>query len=106
VANGENRGKGYSVRHGMTEASGRFVLFTDADLSAPIEEADKLLAALGDHDVAIGSRALNRRLIRCGNPFFASLPASFSILLYARFSDCHLSIRNADSKPSVANAAW
>ena len=63
VANNENRGKGYSVRHGMTEARGRLVLFTDADLSAPIEEADKLIAALGDHDVAIGSRALNRSLI-------------------------------------------
>jgi dolichyl-phosphate beta-glucosyltransferase len=63
VANGENRGKGYSVRHGMMEARGRIVLFTDADLSAPIEEADKLLAALADHDVAIGSRAMDRSLI-------------------------------------------
>jgi dolichyl-phosphate beta-glucosyltransferase len=63
VANGKNHGKGYSVRHGMMEASGRIVLFTDADLSAPIEEADKLLAALANHDVAIGSRALNRSLI-------------------------------------------
>ena len=63
VANKENRGKGFSVRHGMMEANGRIVLFTDADLSAPIEEADKLLTALADHDVAIGSRALNRSLI-------------------------------------------
>jgi dolichyl-phosphate beta-glucosyltransferase len=63
VANGKNRGKGYSVRHGMLEARGRIVLFTDADLSAPIDEADKLLAALADHDVAIGSRALDRSLI-------------------------------------------
>jgi glycosyltransferase involved in cell wall biosynthesis len=63
VANDTNRGKGYSVRHGMTEARGRIVLFTDADLSAPIDEADKLLAALADHDVAIGSRALDRSLI-------------------------------------------
>ena len=63
VANEENRGKGYSVRHGMMEARGRIVLFTDADLSAPIEEADKLLAALADHDVAIGSRAIDRSLI-------------------------------------------
>jgi glycosyltransferase involved in cell wall biosynthesis len=63
VANKQNRGKGFSVRHGMMEANGRIVLFTDADLSAPIEEADKLLAALADHDVAIGSRALNRSLI-------------------------------------------
>jgi len=63
ISNGENRGKGYSVRHGMLEAQGRIVLFTDADLSAPIEEADKLLAALENHDVAIGSRAMDRSLI-------------------------------------------
>lgn len=63
VPNGVNRGKGYSVRHGMLEARGRLVLFTDADLSAPIEEADKLLRALESHDVAIGSRALDRSLI-------------------------------------------
>ena len=63
LKNGENRGKGYSVRHGMQEARGEMVLFTDADLSAPIEEADKLLAALPQYDVAIGSRAMNRELI-------------------------------------------
>ena len=63
VANGRNYGKGYSVRHGMREARGRIGLFTDADLSAPIEEADKLLAALENADVAFGSRALNRKLI-------------------------------------------
>jgi dolichyl-phosphate beta-glucosyltransferase len=64
VRNRENRGKGYSVRHGMQEARGRVALFTDADLSAPIEEADKLLAALdAGNDVAIGSRAVNRALI-------------------------------------------
>lgn len=63
LRNPKNRGKGYSVRRGMLEAKGRIVLFTDADLSAPIEEADKLLPALADHDVAIGSRALDRSLI-------------------------------------------
>lgn len=63
IANDRNRGKGYSVRNGMLEARGRVVLFTDADLSAPIDEAGKLLAALADHDVAIGSRALDRSLI-------------------------------------------
>jgi glycosyltransferase involved in cell wall biosynthesis len=61
--NGRNRGKGYSVRHGMNEAKGEWVLFTDADLSAPIEEADKLLAAMPQYDIAIGSRAMNRELI-------------------------------------------
>ena len=63
LSNGVNRGKGYSVRHGMLEARGRVVLFTDADLSAPIEEADKLFAAMETYDVAIGSRALDRGLI-------------------------------------------
>jgi glycosyltransferase involved in cell wall biosynthesis len=63
VSNGVNRGKGYSVRHGMQEARGRIALFTDADLSAPIEEAGKLLGALESNDVAIGSRALDRSLI-------------------------------------------
>ena len=63
VSNGVNRGKGYSVRHGMQEARGRLALFTDADLSAPIEEAGKLIDALKTNDVAIGSRAMDRDLI-------------------------------------------
>jgi glycosyltransferase involved in cell wall biosynthesis len=63
VSNGVNRGKGFSVRRGMQEARGRFALFTDADLSAPIEEAGKLIDALEKFDVAIGSRAMDRGLI-------------------------------------------
>jgi len=63
ISNGVNRGKGFSVRHGMREARGRYVLFTDADLSAPIEEAPKLIEALETYDVSIGSRALDRSLI-------------------------------------------
>lgn len=64
VRNPGNRGKGYSVRNGMMHASGQVALFTDADLSAPIEDADLLLRALeGDYEVAIGSRALRRELI-------------------------------------------
>jgi glycosyltransferase involved in cell wall biosynthesis len=64
ISNAQNRGKGFSVRHGMLEARGRIALFTDADLSAPIDEADRLLAAIeSGADVAIGSRALDRSLI-------------------------------------------
>src|ERR1051326_8272839 len=65
VSNSGNHGKGFSVRHGMREATGDIALFTDADLSAPIEEADKLIAMLRDErfDVAIGSRAIDRNLI-------------------------------------------
>jgi glycosyltransferase involved in cell wall biosynthesis len=65
VTNPGNRGKGYSVRHGMLEARGEWILFSDADLSAPIEELDKLLQAAQERhaQVAIGSRALDRSLI-------------------------------------------
>ena len=61
VSNPGNRGKGYSVRNGLLQATGDVVMFTDADLSAPIEEAERLFAAIADGaDVAIGSRWLDR----------------------------------------------
>ncbi len=65
LRNPGNRGKGFSVRHGMLEARGEWRLFTDADLSAPIDELDKLweAAAKENAQVAIGSRALDRSLI-------------------------------------------
>src|SRR6185437_6153946 len=63
VENPGNRGKGYSVRNGMLHATGDVMLFTDADLSSPIYEADKLFAAIKQGaDVAIGSRWLQREL--------------------------------------------
>ena len=63
LENPGNRGKGYSVRNGVLNASGEFLLFSDADLSAPIEEAPKLFAAIiAGADVAIGSRWLRPEL--------------------------------------------
>ena len=59
LENPGNRGKGYSVRNGMLSARGEIVLFSDADLSSPIEEAPKLFQALeAGADIAIGSRWL------------------------------------------------
>jgi len=65
LVNPGNRGKGFSVRHGMLRAEGDWVLFTDADLSAPIVELDRLWRTAREHgaDVVIGSRALDRSLI-------------------------------------------
>jgi dolichyl-phosphate beta-glucosyltransferase len=63
IENPGNRGKGYSVRNGMLHAHGDILLFSDADLSSPIAEADKLFAAIaGGADVAIGSRWLKSEL--------------------------------------------
>jgi len=59
IENPGNRGKGYSVRNGMLHATGEVLLFSDADLSAPIEEAAKLFATIDTGaDIAIGSRWL------------------------------------------------
>jgi glycosyltransferase involved in cell wall biosynthesis len=63
LQNPGNRGKGYSVRNGMLHARGDILLFSDADLSSPIAEADKLFAAIAaGADVAIGSRWLKTEL--------------------------------------------
>lgn len=64
ISNPGNRGKGYSVRNGMLQARGRIALFTDADLSSPFEECERLFAAIAEgNEVAIGSRAIDRSLI-------------------------------------------
>lgn len=72
LRNPGNRGKGYAVRHGMLEAKGEWTLFTDADLSTPIEELEKLWTAAQEAraQVAIGSRALDRSLIGVHQPLF------------------------------------
>jgi glycosyltransferase involved in cell wall biosynthesis len=65
VRNPGNRGKGYSVKHGMLEAKGDWCLFTDADLSSPIGELEKLWSAVQREGakVAVGSRAVDRSLV-------------------------------------------
>jgi len=69
--NDHNRGKGYSVRHGVLNAVGEIVMFTDADLSAPMEEAEWLFSALDQGaDIAIGSRWLERNRQTLKQPLY------------------------------------
>ena len=83
VRNDRNHGKGFTVRHGVLEARGELVLFSDADLSTPIEEVDKLLSALQSSgaDAAVGSRALNRELIGIHQPWLRDMAGRFFNLL-------------------------
>jgi glycosyltransferase involved in cell wall biosynthesis len=71
VKNPGNRGKGYSVRNGLLQAAGNIVMFTDADLSAPIEEAELLIEAIdAGADVAIGSRWLDKQKQTVHQPLY------------------------------------
>ncbi len=72
LRNPGNRGKGYAVRHGMLECRGEWALFTDADLSSPIDQLETLWQAAEREgaQVALGSRALDRRLIGVHQSFF------------------------------------
>jgi len=80
--NGSNRGKGYSVAHGVREARGEWVLFSDADLSTPIEELLKLETALGDAPIAIGSRALPDSDLKKRQPFYREMMGrTFNLLV-------------------------
>ncbi len=78
-----NKGKGYSVRHGMLAARYEWVLFSDADLSAPIDELPKLFAAAESEQaaVAIGSRALDRSLIGTHQSMFREVGGRFFNLM-------------------------
>jgi dolichyl-phosphate beta-glucosyltransferase len=83
VENPGNRGKGYSVRNGVLHAQGQIVIFTDADLSSPIEEAPKLLEAIDNGaDIAIGSRWLRAETQTQRQPLYRQiLGRVFNLLL-------------------------
>lgn len=75
IQNGQNRGKGYSVRHGFQEARGEWVLFSDADLSTPIEEIEKMIPFFENNtaEVVIASRSLKESDIEIRQPFLRFL---------------------------------
>jgi dolichyl-phosphate beta-glucosyltransferase len=86
LENPGNKGKGYSVRHGMMEARGDVLLLTDADLSSPIYEARKLFDAIekGSADIAIGSRWLQRETQTQRQPFYRQVSGRiFNVMLRA-----------------------
>ncbi len=83
LRNLRNRGKGASVRRGVAAARGRWILFTDADLSTPIEELARLQAALGEGvGIAIGSRAVPGARVVKPQPWYRTcMGKSFNLLV-------------------------
>ena len=72
IKNKENRGKGYSVKRGVLNAHYDHILFSDADLSTPIEELEKLLSESKENEIIIASRNLKDSKIEIKQPWFRS----------------------------------
>ncbi len=105
-----NRGKGYAVRHGMLEAKGDWILYTDADLSSPIGEIAKLCRAARDQSagVAIGSRAVDRSLVEKHQPAMRELSGRFFNLVMRlvtglpfRDTQCGFKLYSADAARQI-----
>lgn len=96
LRNAPNRGKGFSVRRGVLDARGKYVLFADADLSAPIEQAGMLIAGLESTgaDAAVGSRALQRELIGVHQPWFRESAG----IVFNLFVRCFTGLRVRDTQ--------
>lgn len=107
VSNPGNRGKGYAVRNGMLSARGGWILYSDADLSTPIEEADKLYTRARETNasVAIGSRALDRSLVAVHQPLFRELSGRFFNLVMRAATGLPFSDTQCGFKLFESNAA-
>jgi len=105
-----NRGKGYAVRNGMLEAKGEWILYTDADLSTPIAEIEKLCRAAREQNagVAIGSRALDRSLVEVHQPAMREMSGrAFNLVMRAvtglpfRDTQCGFKLYRADAARQI-----
>jgi dolichyl-phosphate beta-glucosyltransferase len=113
VRNEENRGKGHAVRRGMLAARGERRLFSDADLSTPIEELGRLEACLDvGHDVAIGSRAMRGARVEVRQPWYReNVGRAFNVFVRAlalpglRDTQCGFKLFSARAADAVFGAA-
>lgn len=104
IENEDNHGKGHSVCQGVLASKGRYVVFTDADLSTPIEEVDKLLESLEwGYNVAIGSRGLEKSRVVVKQSFIRRIMGKtfnqcVRLLTGLRFSDTQCGFKGFDQK--------
>ncbi|MFA5337174.1 MAG: dolichyl-phosphate beta-glucosyltransferase [Candidatus Omnitrophota bacterium] len=82
LKNEKNEGKGFSIKRGILSSRAEFILFTDSDLSTPIEELDEIFLSIQTHDIVIGSRSIEGADIRVHQPFYRELMGRiFNILV-------------------------
>lgn len=106
ISNGANQGKGFSIRRGVRECRGDFVLFSDADLSTPIKEADKLLVWLGNgYDVAIGARGTGNDTVYVPQPPIRLLAGKTFSLMQRAISGVNIGDTQCGFKAYTRDAA-
>lgn len=101
-----NQGKGYAVRKGMLNAGGDIAVFSDADLSTPIEEIDKFLPYFKQgFDIVIGSRALKESNIKIHQPVYREWMGRVFNLFVQRFAIKGIKDTQCGFKAFTQNAA-
>lgn len=111
IRNGSNTGKGFSVKNGILNSNGEYVLFSDADMSVPIEEVDKFFDIMGKgYDIIIGSRGLKESDVRMHQPWYREMMGRvFNLfvksLLMSEFNDtqCGFKLFKADPAKYIAS---
>jgi dolichyl-phosphate beta-glucosyltransferase len=109
LTNAENAGKGYSVRRGILDAAGDVVLFSDADLSTPIDEYAKLLEYLRDYDMVLASRSLPDSDVAVHQPAYReAMGRVFNLLVQAMLvrgiidTQCGFKLLRGDAARQIA----
>lgn len=110
VKNGVNKGKGFSVKNGILNSIGEYVLICDADMSTPIEEVERLSSYMKDgYDIVIGSRGADESDVRVKQPWYRErMGRTFNlfvrIILMKGFKDtqCGFKLFNGDILRSIA----
>jgi dolichyl-phosphate beta-glucosyltransferase len=81
----KNMGKGAALKLGVSKSNGKNIFFTDADLSTPIEEFEKLYKHLKSHDMVIGSRRLQTSEVRIAQPFHRRFLGGIFYIIFSNF---------------------
>jgi len=110
LKNEKNKGKGFSIKRGILVSRAEFVLFTDSDLSTPIEEVDELFLSIqSGYDVVIGSRSIEGAEVRVHQPFYRELMGKVFNVLVQIFvlkgfidTQCGFKLFKADAAKTIA----
>lgn len=109
LSNETNMGKGHAVRRGVLDSAGDAVLFTDADLSTPIEEYEKLLAYLGEYDLVVASRSLPDSDVAVRQPAYREMMGRmFNVVVQALIvrgiidTQCGFKLMKAEAAKAIA----